>query len=153
MKDHLSCSFRSDLAGILSKKCSFHFLCEFIPHFSDYHCQEVKVNSNWTYRNLFVGLKIVHLFWFSLISMHLRLADIFQKQKFQIYFWEDFSWPTKRRRYRKLYEKCPCSCHHDFQAGKYEETFRKWSCVSEEILLSLMLENDTLSSFVCEFCS
>lgn len=46
VQDHLSSSFPSNLPGTLSKKFSFHFLCEFIPHLSDYNCQEVKVNSN-----------------------------------------------------------------------------------------------------------
>lgn len=48
VQDYFSSSFPSNLPGILSKKCTFHFLCEFIPPLSDYNCQEVKVNSNWT---------------------------------------------------------------------------------------------------------
>lgn len=152
MQHHLSCSFPSNLPGILFKKlCIPLSLWVYstlkwlpLPGSQGEHKLDLTKPLLEAQNSSFVFLQ------YSWIS---DLVIISQKQKFQIYLWEDFSWPTKSRRYRKLYKKCPCSCHHIFQAGKWEEILRKLSCFSEEIFLSLMHENDTINSFTCKFCS
>lgn len=128
VQNHLSCSFPSNLPGILSKKWSFHFLCGFMPHLSDYPClgsqSELKLNQTKPFLRAQNSSFVLFFFNFhaSLICWYLPGAEVPNLLLKRV-----FSWSTKSRRFRKLHEKCPCSCQHYFQDRKLEETSYKFS--------------------------